>query len=264
MKMLLIFVFVFIIVPGPPVNLSSNRTDFSEVTLSWSPPLSMPTPNGYLVVYEVADGDDRMTMFADGSRDTVQLNVSIDQNYTAFVVSLVEGSSLPSEASEPILISQGIIQKHINFKSNNLCYYPLYSFFRFCVYEVCTIFSIVISFDISGPLTTLSVSDNATLECEVESLENGIEILSLEWSDLNNSVIAEGGVNSFIVNYINTDRISASLDLELRDVSLSQAGQYKCSVILRAGKEERNFVNTHDIIIQGILPVIMFLIYKQC
>ena len=84
----------------------SMREDLGSVTMTWSPPPDVSLDEiFYGVFYQVSEGE-RMSGFP--VDETFQFNAEIDQNYTAFVVSYLEGTSLPSVPSEVILVSQGL------------------------------------------------------------------------------------------------------------------------------------------------------------
>ncbi len=84
-------------------------------------------------------------------------------------------------------------------------------------------------------------------------LQEALEIVSLAWVDPSGMSIDQNGDNSFVANYINNME-SASLDLELRDVSLSQAGVYACvATVGIPGMELQVARNvTYNVFIQGI------------
>ncbi len=99
--------FIIIIVPGAPENVTPMRTDLESVTLTWSPPPDVSLNDiSYGVFYQVSEGE----RINDTSRvPSFTFIAEIDQNYTAFVVSCLEGgTSLPSVPSEVVLVSQGL------------------------------------------------------------------------------------------------------------------------------------------------------------
>ena len=99
-----------ITVPPTPVNVTSVRSSFETVTISWSTSSSSlePSPNGYEVFYKIAD--DEETMIVDTRDTNATLDVEINHNYTVFVVAyyIDDTPSLPSAASEVIEIPQSM------------------------------------------------------------------------------------------------------------------------------------------------------------
>lgn len=110
----------------------------------------------------------------------------------------------------------------------------------------------------------ISYSDNITLSCSGESFIDGLRIVSLGWVDPNGVSIniTEGDEGSdtahvFTANYLNLN-LSASLDLELRNVILSQAGVYMCIMGYEFGTDNRNIATTNvtqEIFIQGTVYI---------
>ena len=112
-------------------------------------------------------------------------------------------------------------------------------------------FLLVISLSVSNSSQTLLYLDNTTVQCEIMILhEVGLEIISLAWVDPSGMSIDQKGDNSFVASYINNMQ-SASLDLELRDVLLSQAGVYVCRATVSILTPMTRNV-TSNVFIQGI------------
>ena len=100
---------------------------------------------------------------------------------------------------------------------------------------------------------------NASLICEVTSFESAIDISSLQWFDPVGAEITANSNQFFISSYINDDHTSASSDLEITNILLSQAGVYTCSVSLTIPADPNNKIEpvlklneTHEIFIQGM------------
>ena len=92
-----------------PVNVTSVKSSFETVTISWSTSSSSlePLPYGYEVFYKIAD--DEETMIVDTRDTNATLDVKINHNYTVFVVAYyIDDTSLPSTASEVIEIPQSM------------------------------------------------------------------------------------------------------------------------------------------------------------
>ena len=106
---LLALLLFHIIVPGAPENVTSMRTGLGSVTLTWSPPPDVSLNEiFYGVFYQVSEGE--RISDTSSSQTSFKFNAEIDQNYTAFVVSHLEGTSLPSLPSEVVLVSQGLLK----------------------------------------------------------------------------------------------------------------------------------------------------------
>ena len=113
---------------------------------------------------------------------------------------------------------------------------------------------IVISLDVSGPSITLPYLSNATLNCEAAAVAMGVEIASLEWIDPFGIEISNytDDDQSFVSDYIiNDDNTNASLDLEIRNVLLSEAGIYTCCVTVTTVTDSMKANMTHPILVQG-------------
>ena len=100
---------------------------------------------------------------------------------------------------------------------------------------------------------------NTTLICEVTSFESAIDISSLQWFDPVGAEITANSNQFFIGSYINDDNTSASSDLEITNILLSQAGVYTCSVNLTIPADQvnrnelvLNLNEIHEIFIQGM------------
>ena len=122
-------------------------------------------------------------------------------------------------------------------------------------------FPIVISLSVSESSQTLLYLDNTTVQCEIMILQEvGLEIFSLAWVDPSGMSIDQNGDNSFVANYINNTE-SASLDLELRGVLLSQAGVYACVATVGLPDMEFNVTRNVTYNVQGNFGSIIIIIY---
>ena len=109
-------------------------------------------------------------------------------------------------------------------------------------------FFIVISFSVSGPVTTSFVSQNLTISCEVSILVSNLTV-DLSWVDMNNNEVND--TEDIYVDSEQSLNDYVSLDLVIEDIKVSHAGVYTCIATLVDNIGNATINRTHAVNVQS-------------
>ena len=121
---------------------------------------------------------------------------------------------------------------------------------RLCIIILLEIhhFFIVISFSVSGPEATFSVSQNLTISCEVSILVSNLTV-DLSWVDMNNNEVND--TEDIYVDSEQSLNDYVSLDLVIEDIKVSHAGVYTCIATLVDNIGSATINRTHAVNVQS-------------